>query len=180
LTNFVAIRTHLFRLFHLAVDFLGLCRNGSSSQVIYQGQVLLEQFPRNRNLGQLEGNVPPVSDDLGPNLHQLFAQRGQRPVLHRLRQGQGPHEVAQIVGQDVKLKPNLVNGGEKWDQRAAQEGTRLGVGLVHGVHGRDPRATRSRFQVTERSGARGRDLWAPVGKELGGWFRRRACAGGFD
>ena len=31
LTNFVVIRTHLPRQFHLAVDFLGLRRNGSSS-----------------------------------------------------------------------------------------------------------------------------------------------------
>jgi dTDP-4-dehydrorhamnose reductase len=27
------------------------------------------------------------------DLHQLFPQRGQRPVFHLLRQGQGPHEV---------------------------------------------------------------------------------------
>ncbi len=47
-------------------------------------------------------------DDLGSDLDQLLPQRGQRPVLHLLRQGQGPHEVAQIVGQGVKLKPNLV------------------------------------------------------------------------
>jgi len=29
-------------------------------------------------------------------------------VFHLLRQGQCPHEVSQIVGQGVKLEPNLV------------------------------------------------------------------------
>ena len=35
-------------------------------------------------------------------------ERGQRPVLHRLRQGQRPREVAEVVSQGVKLKPDLV------------------------------------------------------------------------
>ena len=94
--------------FLLAVDFLGLRRNGSSSQIINQGQYFLEQASWHGNLGQLESNIAAMADDLGSNLHQLFAQRGQRPVFHLLRQGQRPHEVTQIVGQGVKLEPDGV------------------------------------------------------------------------
>ena len=54
LTQFSVIQTHLSRHFHVAVDFLGLRRNGSSSLVINQGQDFLEQAPWHRNLGQLE------------------------------------------------------------------------------------------------------------------------------
>ncbi len=70
--NFLVIQTHLFRHFHLAVDFLGLGRSGSSSQIINQAQDFLEQASRHRYLGQLERDVEPVTDDLGPDLHQLL------------------------------------------------------------------------------------------------------------
>jgi hypothetical protein len=56
--NFLVIQTHLFRRFYLAVDFLGLRRSGSSSQIINQAQDFLEQAPRHRHLGQLECDVP--------------------------------------------------------------------------------------------------------------------------
>ena len=36
--NFVVIQTHLSRRFYLAVDFLGLRRSGSWSQIINQAQ----------------------------------------------------------------------------------------------------------------------------------------------
>ena len=35
---FLVIQTHLSRCFYLAVDFLGLRRSGSSSQIIKQAQ----------------------------------------------------------------------------------------------------------------------------------------------
>ena len=103
---FLAIQTHLSCRFLLAVDSLGLSRSGSSSQIINQAQDFPEQVPRHRHLSQLERNVAAMSDNLGPDLHQLVAQRRHRPVLHLLRQSQCPHEVAQIVGQGVKLEPN--------------------------------------------------------------------------
>ena len=103
---FLAIQTHLSCRFLLAVDSLGLRRSGSSSQIINQAQDFPEQVPRHRHLSQLERNVAAMSDNLGPDLHQLVAQRRHRPVLHLLRQSQCPHEVAQIVGQGVKLEPN--------------------------------------------------------------------------
>ena len=104
----LAIQTHLSCRNLLAVDSLGLRRSGSSSQIINQAQDFLEQSPRHRHLGQLERDVPAMADNFGPDLHQLLSQRGQRPVLHFLRQGQRPHEVRQIVGRGVKLEPNLV------------------------------------------------------------------------
>ena len=61
---FLVIQTHLSRCFYLAVDFLGLRRSGFSSQVINQGQDFVEQVSRHGNLGQLERNVPPVTDNL--------------------------------------------------------------------------------------------------------------------
>ncbi len=64
---------------HLAVDFPGLRRSGSWSQIINQAQNFPEQFSRHRHLGQLERDVPAMADDLGSDLHQLFPQRAQRP-----------------------------------------------------------------------------------------------------
>ena len=75
----------------------------------YQPQDFVEQAPRHRNLGHLEREVPAVADDPGSNLHQLLLQRGQRPVLDRLRQSQGAHEVGEIAGQRMKLESNLVS-----------------------------------------------------------------------
>ena len=50
-----------------------------------------------------------MADHLGTDLYQLLPQRGQRPVLDLLRQSQRPHEVGEIVGQRVKLKPDGVD-----------------------------------------------------------------------
>ncbi len=49
-----------------------------------------------------------MPDDLGTDLHQFLPQRGQRPVFHRLGQGKRSQEVAQVVGQRMKLEPDLV------------------------------------------------------------------------
>ena len=49
-----------------------------------------------------------MAHDLGADLDQLLAACGQGPVLDRLRQSQGPQEVAEIVGQSMQLKANLV------------------------------------------------------------------------
>ena len=107
---FLAIQTHLSCRFLLAVDSLGLRRSGSSSQIINQAQDFPEQVPRHRHLSQLERNVAAMSDNLGPDLHQLVAQRRHRPVLHLLRQSQCPHEVAQIVGGVARLVENWRTG----------------------------------------------------------------------
>ncbi len=49
-----------------------------------------------------------MADNLSSNLDQLLPQRGQGPVLDLLWQSQRPHEVAEIVGQGVKLEPDGV------------------------------------------------------------------------
>ncbi len=69
-TQFFAIQTHLSHRFYLAMDFPGLRRNGSSSQIIDQAQDIPEQAPRHRHLGQLERDVPAMTHDLGPDLDQ--------------------------------------------------------------------------------------------------------------
>ena len=49
-----------------------------------------------------------MADHPRADLDQLLAERGQRPVHHRSWQRHRAHEVGEIVGERVKLKPNLV------------------------------------------------------------------------
>jgi hypothetical protein len=62
------------------------------------------------DLGHLEGDIASMADDLRADLNQLFLQARQRPVLDRLRRRQRPQEVAEIVGQGMKLEPHRVCG----------------------------------------------------------------------
>ena len=73
LTRYSAIQTHPSCRFLLTVDFLGLRRNGSSPQIIDQAQDFPEQFPRHRDLGQLERNVSAMADDFRADLDQLLS-----------------------------------------------------------------------------------------------------------
>jgi hypothetical protein len=47
-----------------------------------------------------------MADDLRANLDQLFLQARQRPILDGLRRRQRAQEVAEIVGECMKLKAN--------------------------------------------------------------------------
>ncbi len=78
--QFFAIQTHPSCRFHLAVDFPGLRRSRSWSQIINQAQDFSEQASRHGNLRQLESDIPSVPDDLGTDLHQFLPQRGERPA----------------------------------------------------------------------------------------------------
>ncbi len=49
-----------------------------------------------------------MTDNFGADLDQLLAQSGQRPVLDLLRQGQCPHEVGEIIGERMNLKPDRI------------------------------------------------------------------------
>ena len=49
-----------------------------------------------------------MADRLGSYLDELVSERPQRPVLDGLGQCQPPQEVAQVIGQGKKLKPNLI------------------------------------------------------------------------
>ena len=90
----LVIQAYLSRTFHLTVDFLGLRRSGSSSQIITQAQDFLEQAPRHRHLGQLERDVPAMADHFRTDLHQLFPQRGQRLVFHFMRKNESGINIA--------------------------------------------------------------------------------------
>ena len=63
---------------------------------------------RDGDLGYLEGHIAPVADDLRTDLDKLVAQCRQRPLLDGFGQRQGAHEVAEIVGQGMKLEPDEV------------------------------------------------------------------------
>ncbi len=64
LPRFSAIQTHPSCRFHLAVDFPGLRRSGSWSQIINQAQDFPEQVSRYCHLGQLERDIATMADDL--------------------------------------------------------------------------------------------------------------------
>ena len=49
-------------------------------------------------------------EGLGPDLHQLLPQAGQRPLRDCLGQGQCPHEVGEIVGQRMQLETHRIGG----------------------------------------------------------------------
>ncbi len=87
-------------------------RIGRRPQFADQLQDLGEQAPWNRDLGHLEGNIAAVAYELGADLDQLLLQAGQRPVLDRLGRRQRAQDVAEVVGQRVKLEPDGV-GGER-------------------------------------------------------------------
>ena len=67
---------------------------------------------RDGDLGHLEGDIAAVADDLRADLDQLLLQARQRPVLDRLGRRQRAQEVAEIVGERMKLEPHGV-GGER-------------------------------------------------------------------
>ncbi len=75
---FLAIQTHPSCRFLLAVDSLGLCRSGSSSQFIDPPQDFPKQVPRHGNLRELERDVPPMADDLRADLNQLLLKSRHR------------------------------------------------------------------------------------------------------
>jgi len=51
-----------------------------------------------------------MSNDLRADLDQLLLERRQRPILHWLGRRQRAKEVAEIVGEGVKLKAHGVRG----------------------------------------------------------------------
>src|SRR5258705_12355515 len=77
-----------------------------------QPQNLLEHLPRDGDLGHLEDDIAAVADDLRADLDQLFLQTRQRPVHDRLRRRQRAQEIAEVVGERMKLEPYRV-GGER-------------------------------------------------------------------
>src|SRR5262245_8663964 len=73
-------------------------------------QNLLEHLPWDGDLGHLEDNIAAVAHYLRADLDQLVLQTRQRPVLDRLRRRQRAQEIAEIVGEGMKLEPHRVCG----------------------------------------------------------------------
>lgn len=71
-----------------------------------QPQDLGEHHLRHGDLGHLESDIAAVADELGADLDQLLPQAGQRPLFDLLRCRQRAQEVAEIVGELMKLKPD--------------------------------------------------------------------------
>ena len=92
----------------------------SSSQPVDQPQYFLEQFSRHRDLGHLEDGIAGVAHDLGPDLHQLHPQAGQRPLRDRSFR-------AILVSGRVKplalpaRSPNLNAYAERWVRSVKEE-----------------------------------------------------------
>src|SRR5262249_57049774 len=69
-------------------------------------------LPCDGDLGHLEDNIAAVAHYLRADLDQLVLQGRQRPVLDRLRRRQRAQEIAEVVGECMKLEPHRV-GGER-------------------------------------------------------------------
>src|SRR6266446_7859133 len=57
-------------------------------------------------------NIAAVAHHLRADLDQLFLQTRQRPILDRLRRRQRTQEIAEVVGERMKLEPHRI-GGER-------------------------------------------------------------------
>src|SRR5262249_52354202 len=75
-------------------------------------QNLLEHLPCDGDLGHLEDNIAAVAHDLRADLDQLVLQTRQRSILDRLRRRQRAQEIAEVIGERMKLEPHRV-GGER-------------------------------------------------------------------
>ena len=75
-------------------------------------QNLLEHLPCDGDLGHLEDNIAAVAHDFRTDLDQLVLQTRQRPVVDRLRRRQRAQEIAEVVGERMKLEPHRI-GGER-------------------------------------------------------------------
>lgn len=84
------------------------CRGWLRSEPVDAAQDVGEQVAGNGDLGHLERDVAPVADDLRVDLDELVAQRRQRPLLDDIGQRERPHEATKVVGQGMKLEPDLV------------------------------------------------------------------------
>ncbi len=88
--------------------YLRSWRGRSRSEPIDAAQDVGKQVSRDRDLGKLESDVAPMAYDLRADSDQFLPQCGQRPMFDSLGQSECAQEVAEIVGQCVKLKTDGV------------------------------------------------------------------------
>jgi hypothetical protein len=94
----------------MTVERLMLSQAEAAAAALRSAANLLEQMPGNGDLGDLEGDTAAMADDLGADLDQFLLQARQRPVLDRLRRRQRAQEIAEIVGERMKLQTHRVGG----------------------------------------------------------------------
>ena len=94
----------------LTIEHSRWCWRRLRPQFCDEAQNLLEHLLWDGNLGHLEGDVTAVAHDLRADFDQLLPQARQRPVLDRLWRRKRAQEIAEIVGQRMKLEPNGVGG----------------------------------------------------------------------
>jgi hypothetical protein len=80
----------------------------AAASVPRSAQDVGEQVLWDCDLGHLEDDIAPVADNLRADLDRLLFQAREQPVFDRLRRRQCAREIAEIVGQRVKLKANGV------------------------------------------------------------------------
>ena len=91
-----------------ATPILSSCWEGCRSEPIDPAEDVGQQVTRDSDLSHLEDDIATVADDLRADLDELFAQRGQCPLLHCIGQRECEHEVAEIVGERLELEPDGV------------------------------------------------------------------------
>ena len=96
---------------HYAVEVTGGGRSSAISR-----RMSANRFLVNRDIGHLEGDIAAVADDLRADLDEFLLEARQRPIFDRLGRRQRAQEVAEIIGERMKLKPHGVGG-----ERAAGE-----------------------------------------------------------
>ena len=75
--RFSAIQAHPSCRFHLAIDFPGLRRGGSSPQSIDHPQDFLKQIAGHGGFRHLERGIATMADHLRADLDQLYTKRNQ-------------------------------------------------------------------------------------------------------
>jgi hypothetical protein len=97
----------LKRLLHVSVLRPAI----ATASCAHPAMLTAKWLPRANRLCAAGSNKPRTLEAVRlKSLDQLIAQAGQRPRLGRLRHRQRPHEVAQVIGQGMKLKANRVGG----------------------------------------------------------------------
>jgi len=85
------------------IERVTLARVVAAAVVRDEPQNLLKHLPCDGDLGHLEDNIAAVAHHLRAVLDQLVLQGRQRPVLDRLRRRQRAQEIAEVVGEGMKL-----------------------------------------------------------------------------
>jgi hypothetical protein len=80
-------------------------------------------------LGQLEHEVPGMSDEAATGLEQPLLQARQRPTPNGQGQDEPAQEIAQIVGDDAQEQPHLIGPESMAGERA--QGVAALPSLIH-------------------------------------------------